>query len=488
MPADLDRLYAALGTHVDDMPLADPGAVRQRPRRLDRSRLLVAAVAGAVLLAGTAIGVGWFTTSRHTPDPDVPPVAPGRLMPVGGGIPMRLGVFGESGSYGMTSVVGDRAFGAARASDGILRIGAIDLASGKTAWPTRDLGHWGDWNGMTALPQGVIVVGEHDDGTNPDHVAMVIDPDTGALRWQVGVDDLQWEPYESVLVVLSSTDHAIRGVDWRTGEERWRRPIDPRDGSRIVRNYSTTAPAVARGPSGAPTPAGDDRLLLIDPDGTLHVYDARTGAPLAAHPGAAQPATGDQAPLYQAYDGTLYAVSTTRPTRLTAFDLTRADGIHTLYTAPADDKDFPQGVWPCGTGLVCLISQGGPGTDRIVAIDTKTRRELWQRQMPNAQTATALGDRILTGGGQLYDRDGTELLNVPLAVTGWVTPETALLLTRTDPSNPGADADVATVSATDGTRTPVGRIPTMTGFCSWNTKVLVCPTTDGFRAWRFAPG
>jgi hypothetical protein len=242
MPADLDRLYAALGTHVDNMPLADPDTVRQRPRRLDRSRLLVAAVAGAVLLAGTAIGVGWIATSRRTPDPAVPPVAPARLTPVGGGIPMRLGVFGESGSYGMTSVVGDRAFGAARASDGILRIGAIDLASGKTAWPTRDLGRWGDWNGMNALPQGVIVVGEHDDGTNPDHVAMVIDPDTGALRWQVGVDDLQWEPYESVLVVLSSTDHAIRGLDWRTGEERWRQPIDPRNGSRIVRNYSTTRP------------------------------------------------------------------------------------------------------------------------------------------------------------------------------------------------------------------------------------------------------
>lgn len=44
---------------------------------------------------------------------------------------------------------------------------------------------------------------EHNDGTTPDHVAMVIDPDTGALRRQIGIVDLQFELYESVLVVLS---------------------------------------------------------------------------------------------------------------------------------------------------------------------------------------------------------------------------------------------------------------------------------------------
>lgn len=488
MTADLNRLFAALGSHADAMPLADPGTVRDRPG--GRGRLLVAAAAALLLLAGTAIGIGWLTGPRRTPDPALPPVPPGQftaLTPVGPGISMRFGPLDQGGAYGMASVVGERAFVAGRTPDGNLRIGAIDLATGRPAWPTRNLGRWGDWNGMTALPQGVIVIGERDDGTTPDHVAMIVDPATGALRWQIGVDDLQFEPYESLLVVLSSTEHLIRGLDWRTGAERWRRPVAPGTGTQIVGNRSTTAAPVAHGPLGAATAPNDHRLLLVDPTGTLHVHDARTGDPIATHDGVADPAS-----RYQAYDGMLYAVSTTRPTRVRAFDLDRPDGMHTLYTAAPDDDRFVDGVMPCGPGRICLFSRGSPGPDpatdttEIVAIDVAKRRDLWRRPAPGGQFAAALGNRILTGSGQLYDGDGRQLLDTPYAVTGWVSPGSLLVLSRPDATDARADVEVAGASAEDGTRTPLGRIPAMSGYCSWSTTVLVCPTADGFKAWRFA--
>jgi outer membrane protein assembly factor BamB len=446
------------------------------------------------LVGATAIGVGWLTGPRRAADPALPQVQFSALTPVGVGIAMRFGLLDEGGAYGMASVVGDRAFVAGRTPDGSLRIGAIDLATGRPAWPTRDLGHWGDWNGMTALPQGVIVIGEHDDGTDPDHVAMVIDPASGALRWQVGIDDLQFEPYESLLVVLSSREHLIRGLDWRTGTERWRRSIDPAAGAQILGNQSTTAPPVARGPLGTATPSGDHRLLLVDANGTLHVYNARTGDALATHREVGEPASAQGSPRYQAYDGTLYAISATRPTRLRGFDLDRPDGTHTLYTAAPDDLRFIDGVTPCGTGRICLISGGSPGPDpatdttEIVAIDEAKRRELWRRPAPGAQFAAALGNRILTGSGQLYDRDGRQLLNIPHTLTGWVTPGSLLALSRPNATDTRADVEVAGVSADDGARTPLGRIPTMSGYCSWSTTVLVCPTAEGFKAWQFATG
>jgi len=38
----------------------------------------------------------------------------------------------------------------------------------------------------------------------------------------------------------------------------------------------------------------------------------------------------------------------------------------------------------------------------------------------------------------------------------------------------------------DGSTIPLGRTPTTNGDCDLDQQFLVCPTLDGFRAWRFA--
>ena len=359
MPADLDRLYAALGTHADDLPLADPDAVRTRGRQRSRGRHLAAAAATVILL-GTATGVGWLMDRSGLPALQDRFIS---LEPIGPGIPMPLDPANETGSYGMASVVGQPAFGAARTPDGHLRVGAVDLATGGPAWPSRDLGRWGDWMGMIALPQGVIVIGEHDDGTTPDHVAMVVDPASGTLRWQVGIDDLQFEYFDSVLVVLSSADRLIRGLDWQTGAERWRRPIDPGEGTRMLGNHSTGAVPAGRGPYGLATAPRDHRLLVIDPAGTLEVLDARTGDLIATHREVGEPVVGNSRSYYRAYDGMLYGFSSdTRPTRISAFDLDRPARARTLYTVASDDNRITDAT-PCGPRRLCVISHGSPGAD-----------------------------------------------------------------------------------------------------------------------------
>ena len=65
---------------------------------------------------------------------------------------------------------------------------------------------------------------------------------------------------------------------------------------------------------------------------------------------------------------------------------------------------------------------------------------------------------------------------------------TLLLLSQPDATGTRADVEVAAVSAKDGARMPLGRIPAVAGSCSWSTTILVCPTSEGFKTWRFAKG
>jgi outer membrane protein assembly factor BamB len=63
---------------------------------------------------------------------------------------------------------------------------------------------------------------------------------------------------------------------------------------------------------------------------------------------------------------------------------------------------------PCGPGRVCLI-EDSDGNVELVAVDLATHAVLWRRPAPQAVYAGTVGDRILTGRGQLYDLGGQPL-------------------------------------------------------------------------------
>jgi outer membrane protein assembly factor BamB len=148
----------------------------------------------------------------------------------------------------------------------------------------------------------VIVSGERHDGSDPDHEQTVLDPASGELRWRFRAHG--FELYRSGLVVADSNEKVIKQLDWHSGAEKWRVPVPGGEGWAML--SVQPAASMVGGRSGTVMLPADDRLLLVDAAGTLHVYDARTGAVLATRPNVGTPATGpDNVGHYQAYDGKL---------------------------------------------------------------------------------------------------------------------------------------------------------------------------------------
>jgi outer membrane protein assembly factor BamB len=487
MPTDFHQLFSALGDHAESVPLGGPDLARRRGRERGRNRLIATVAASLVLVTvatmATVLGVRVLRDGLRPAPPARPdqlatePTGLHGLKPFGKGVPMDLGT-GAAHGFGMASIIGDRAYVAAHADNGTLAVGAIDLTTGNPAWSTRDLGKWGDWNGFQAYPQGLIVIGEHDDGSKPDHVGIVLDPATGQKRWQTNFDSLSLEPFESVLAV--SEAGVIRGLDWRTGAEKWRVQSGAVELLSDVRTDSSGGPV-------AHTPGAGD-VLAIDSEGTLRRYDSSNGKLRATRPNVGAPARNvsqriSEWPEYAAFDGTLYTI-TREPTRLTAYDLSGSTPPRLIIEG--DPSMALATVWPCGAALVCLI--GSPSQDsELIVVDVARQRVRWRVTGNRSTSASAFGDRILTNSAQLFDLDGKSLAGDGGGLAGPVSPGRALVIShRLD--RPTEELQISGMSLVDGERTVLGSIRGGPGLCEWSTTVLVCPTPTGFSAWRFSIG
>lgn len=482
MPADLDRLFGALGAHADTVPLAPPGRARRRGENRRRGRL-AAGLALVVVLVGTVL-IGTVTIARRQATPAVPPpptVDFHPLVPVGEPVPIELGQ-----DFAMALVVDDRAFVGGRSADGHVRVGALDLRTGRPAWPVADLGAFEGWHGLQAGPEGIIVAVPGPAG-GANVAWMVLDPATGRVRWQTQGDELHHGSGEPVVVISDPVAAAIRGLDWATGQERWRVPLAAGESPRfLVEHGSGEIPPVF----GRFAEAGH-RLLRLDSDGLLRTYDARTGALLASRPRATAP--GPVVPVIS--DGVLYSIAGSPATRVDAAAIAGTDPPSTVYTARPGEA--VRSVVPCGPGRVCVtVDRSADASGELLALqarrpgdrDAPAFRELWRRPIATFGAATSVAARILTTRGQLYDLDGRDLSG-PMAATpvssGWITPGSVLRLSVGTGAGPEPVAAEG-VSTGDGSTVDLGRIPEPTGICSWDTRFLACPSAGGLRAWRFA--
>jgi len=483
MPADLDELFAALGSYTDRVPVGPPEQARRRGQRRTRRRLAASALAVMLVIGSAAVVATRFQQPDLPPTPatTTPSAAPVRftpLQPLGAGVDMTLG------GYGMAAVVGDRAYVGARTVDGRLQVNAIDLTTGNPLWSTVDLGEFGDWNGLLAGPQAVVAIGEHDDGTSPDHVLMVLDPDTGAKRWETGFDDLDILWYDIGAVLPTRT--SVRALDWRTGAELWRIPVpDTKPQPAFLQNLSTadatTTPAMLR----VGLDPSDHRFFMIEPSGRLHRYDAATGLEQEVVPDAG-PAVATREGLlnnYRLVDNQLFSTNDDR-TEAYRYDLRNPAGLVPIYTATGRDRITS--VTACGPERACVIT-GSSESDTLNLVDLSSGRTLWQVEIDYAQNAVAAGDWIITDRGNLVEATTGRRVDQPSTVFGgWVTPGGALIFTADAEEPARRPHTVFGVSTLDGSSMSLGQIGPIAGFCAWSTTVLVCPTAQGFRAWRFA--
>jgi hypothetical protein len=288
--------------------------------------------------------------------------------------------------------------------------------------------------------------------------------------------------FDATVVVRSTTEHAVLGLDWGSGMPRWRIPFADGEQPTIAQNMATPR---ANGLSLGTWPdIADQRLYLIRADGTVRAYLGNTGAPASTVANSAPRTTGTDAPTYTVFDNVLYAVD--RSTDVWVADLGGAPNSSSLiYTAPSGSSI--RSVTPCGVGQVCLIVGTGH-TNELIAVDRATHGVLWQRAAPDAEHAAAMIDRILTDRGQLYDLGGHPLNGDAALDAFWVTSGSALILQRADFTDIHTDLSVIGVSTVDGSETVLGRIPQVRGTCTRTTELLVCPVDDGFHVWRYAIG
>jgi hypothetical protein len=93
----------------------------------------------------------------------------------------------------------------------------------------------------------------------------------------------------------------------------------------------------------------------------------------------------------------------------------------------------------------------------------------------------------MTEHGDLVEASTGRWLDQPSAVFGgWVTSSSALIFVADADEPAKKPHTVLGVSTLDGSPVSLGQIGPLAGFCAWSTTVLVCPTAQGFRAWRFA--
>jgi outer membrane protein assembly factor BamB len=312
---------------------------------------------------------------------------------------------------------------------------------------------------------------------------VVLDPDTGAIRWQAPAEG-PIAFYDSVLVTSSSTERVVRARDWITGDEKWRAPYT---GEQPIYVQALAAPlteSVRWGGGSAVDPA-DHWLLRPDADGTVHVIDARTGAELAARQG-----TGEVAPnqtAYVPYGHTLYTIVQEPPARVIRHDLDRTDPPTEVYASTGERVD---NVAPCGAGRLCVLvsPQVVGGTRQLVVLDEVGGRELWRAPVSgDVSEIQAVGDRIIVGSGDLFTLDGQQLATgAALGFSVWVSAGNALTFGPAGAG--GSPIAIGVMSTVDGSRTHLGQIPPTVGACGWSQRFLVCPAADGFQAWRFAAG
>lgn len=491
MSTDLDRMFTALGRDADEIPLGDPSTARRRGEHRRRTQLVAAGLATACVLAAGLTGGSWLTRDAAGPEPVAPPpdgpVQLGPARPLGKEI--RYG--GQQVRFGLTAIAGNRAYAGWQEEDGTLRVAAADLETGKAAWPARTLGEFDDTNGIIAVPRALLAIGEHNDGTEPDQLLYVVDPETGQVRWElpfdINGDDLLF--YDSVLVHVTEAG-AISARDWGTGRVVWDEapPADP-----PVASLGMYGPA--DGPPGSssaafPAHLSDPRILQITAGGALVVRDSATGAVRSTRPGVGIGADSD----YLAYDGRLYGTHRGMgPNRVVVAEVDGGGAARELRKA-ASGRNYLDMV-PCGSDRICLLE--GHGTDEsteIAAVDVASGREVWRKQAPDgAQQLLPGGARVLvTGsGGQsgeassaLFDHDGTQLLGEAdrRASLAWVSTGTLLSF---------GGGKLAGVTAADGSRQELGDGP-LEGlltprFCSWTARRLVCPSGTGFRVWDISP-
>jgi hypothetical protein len=453
---------------------------------LPRSRRNVwIAATGALLAVALVVVAGVLWLGREKPVQFVSLTSAGPTV--------TFGVRSITASY--SHVIGDRAY-VAWQHEQTMELAALDLAGGRKLWQRAVPGQSQYWQGITATPSAIVAVALEFSDAKP-RTMYVLNPADGTPRWTrtiYGGDNRL--AFDSVLVLASSKDAMVRGLDWRSGNEMWSLP-DPvgkygpvRTGTyRIATASDAAGPADLAGAPFSPDLADDRRLVQLDSDKTLRVIDAVTGKVLRS-----RDAVGSPDDLTLARDGKFDVVVRQAGYQIREYDLDSLGEPQVVYTQP-DANRTAVALQSCGADQLCVLDRGnGSKTTEVAGIDVKGRKTRWRQPAVGTETLVSIGDRVLatTVEGEpasaVFAADGKQLLSDDVRNTVGVRVNgSSVLMFSAIPSTYPADVSLTGIAATDGARQPLGSLSKVRSrSCSWNEHFLVCAAEQEFRVWRFA--
>jgi hypothetical protein len=180
--------------------------------------------------------------------------------------------------------------------------------------------------------------------------------------------------------------------------------------------------------------------------------------------------------------------------RVLSYDLNSLGDVKVVYTANASDRQLAS-MDPCGT-RICLTDKSADGDKSTQLISVGFSGGSWSRPVPDANEVLPVGDRVMVVSGnssdrytKVFDPSGKELLgSAGQDQTGARVTGGSVLLFGDDPTTYSADQSLAGYGVRDtGHLTQLGQVRKVRAAnCSWNARILVCPSDTDFGIWKFA--
>ena len=298
--------------------------------------------------------------------------------------------------------------------------------------------------------------------------------------------------YDKVALVSDRAAKRLRGLNLETGQQIWERDDDKAGHQRlIIETDATDRDQPGSWGNFAPFSGNTRRVIQLNADKSIRVIDLDSGAVIGTRSN-----VGDADAIYAAHDGTLYVADSKEGYQITAFNLDRlAEEPRSVYRSEGSDRAIgDEAMMPCGDGRLCVLDEkaGDDATTQLVVVDGKKGGRVWVEAAPEADVLIPVGDRVVAWstsgeyGASLYEPNGKKRLELAGAIVR-LNAGNVLTFDR-QLNNSAGDQSISGLGVkADGNPTNLGVLRNIKGSrCSWNEKVIFCPSDSDFRAWRFA--
>lgn len=373
-------------------------------------------------------------------------------------------------SFADTEVLGDRAYFAGVDTDGTLRVLAADTdADGKPLWESTAAGKSASWTTMRATRSALLLRSGLESDTSTSRV-VALNVEDGSMLWQqrLGAGDEVYHGADTVLWTDRERNRIV-GLGLADGREKWAE-VDE-DATTVL---PMSAPDDLAGPADttgrAFAPAGTDRFVQFDSDGTVTVREFESGKAVQSR---ANVSSGGKATVH---DGRLYVLETGTPERIFQYDLTNLatepKALHTAGTSEGIDA-----LTPCGEQL-CFVRTTGydRATSEIVAVGDTAG---WRLSAPKTESLVPVGENgLLAIGaeGSSLIVDGTVVWTLADGVAARLDAGNVLRFSE-DLSSSVGNRTLSGYHLGDEASAIVemGEIRDVrSDSCSWNTAVIAC--------------